>query len=97
MIKMIEIFFEVILALFAAIGLACVCVEIVKIFGLGRKFGRAEMTVWFDEKADKRALVEEIFSDGRLECIIKVPAESLSDFDRAELEHYIENGKIVLF
>ena len=94
---MIEIFFEVILALFAAIGLACICGEIVKIFGLGRKFGRAEMTVWFDERADKRALVEEIFSDGRLDCIIKVPAESLSDFDRAELDDLIMKGKVVLF
>ena len=93
---MIEIIFEVILALFAVIGLTCVIGELSKIIS-GKSYGNAEITLYFNEQADKRALVEEILSDGRLDCIIKVPAESLSDFDRAELEHYIENGKILLF
>lgn len=93
---MVEIIFEVILALFAVIGLACVIGEISKIF-FGKSYGSAEITVYFNEQADKRALVEDLLSNERLDCIIKVPAESLSDFDRAELEHYIENGKIQLF
>ncbi len=85
---------EIIIAMFAAIGVACVFRECFKIFG--QKSGRAEITVYFEDNADKVAFVEEIFADKRLEYTIKVPAESLSDLDRTELAEYIESGRIIL-
>ena len=94
---MIQILFDVIFALFAVIGVFCVCNELAKIFELRKKIGKTEMTVFFDDDADKRTFINEMLNDCRLELTIKVPAESLSDFDRAELDDLIMKGKVVLF
>ena len=94
---MIQIIFEVTVALFAVIGLICVFNELANIFMFDGKIGKAELTVIFDADADKRAYVNKILNETKLELTIKIPRESLSDFDRAELNDLIEKGKIIIF
>lgn len=94
---MIQIIFEISVALFTVIGLICVFNELAKIIFADRKIGKAELTVIFNADADKRAYVNKILSDTRLDLTIKIPHESLSDFDRAELDDLIEKGKIIIF
>ena len=94
---MLQIVFEIILSLFAVIGVICVLNEISKIFCFRKKVGKAEIIIEFDKDADKRSYINEILSDRRIDAIIKVPSDSLADFDRTELCDLIEKGKIILF
>lgn len=93
---MIDIVFEVILSLFAVIGLICICSETAKMASSRMKCGKIVATVYFERCADKAEIIRELLEDRRFEHIIRVPADSLDECDRAELGKYIESGNVIL-